>query len=78
VRQGDRTLLVQAQEHARAGIAEIVDEAVVDAAIAGTGIERDIGNVELAQHAGDRVAAPHPVRRCARDRPVNLIALSRL
>ena len=57
VRDRDRGFLVQAEQHLRLLVAEIVDDAVVQAAIAGAGIERDIGNVERAQHVGDDVAA---------------------
>ena len=57
VRDRDRGLLVQAEQHLRRGVADVVDEAVVQAAIARAGIERDVGNVEVAQHLGDDVAA---------------------
>jgi hypothetical protein len=40
-----RAFLVQAQQHLRPLIAEIVDEAVVQAAIARTWIEGDVGDV---------------------------------
>ena len=54
---GDRRLLVQAKQHLRLLVAEIVDDAVVKAAIARSGIERDIGNFERAQRLGGDVAA---------------------
>ena len=57
VRDRDRAFLVQAEQHLRLLVAEIIDDAVVQAAIAGAGIERDIGNVERAQRVGDDVAA---------------------
>ena len=57
VRDCDRALLVQAEQHLRRGIAEVIDEAVVQAAIARAGIERDVGNVERAQRVGDDVRA---------------------
>ena len=44
--------------HLRLLIAEPVDEAVMQAAIACAGIERDIGNVERAHHVSGNVAAP--------------------
>ena len=44
---------MQAQQHLRALVAEIVDDAVVQAAIARAGIEREVRNVERAQHRGD-------------------------
>ena len=58
VRDRDRVLLVQADEHFRVTIAEIVDEAVVQAAIARSGHQRDVAQVEPPQHLGDRVRAP--------------------
>ncbi len=57
VRDGDRGLLVQAQQHLRAGIADMVDQAVMQTAIARAWIERDIWNIEIAQRLGDHVAA---------------------
>src|SRR5207302_6465154 len=57
VRDRDRVLLVQAQKYLRIAIAEIVDEAVVQAAEARAGNERDIGQRERAQRVGDDVAA---------------------
>ena len=73
MRQRHRTLLVQAQQHARPAIAEVVDEAVVQAAIARARVQCDIGDVEFADRRGDRVAAPDLVRRRARQWPVDLI-----
>jgi hypothetical protein len=61
MRERHRALLVQAQQHARTRIAEMVDEAVVQAAIARSRVERHIGYVELADRGGDRVAAPDTV-----------------
>ena len=57
VRDGDRALLVQAQQHLRRLVAEVVHDRVVQPAIARTGIERDVGNFERAQRVGDHVAA---------------------
>ncbi len=48
VGDGDGGFLVQAEQHLRLRIAEIVDDAVVQAAIARAGRERDIGDVERA------------------------------
>ena len=56
VRNGDRMLFVQAQKHLRPFITEIIDQTVVQAPIAGTGIERDERNVERAERIGDDVA----------------------
>ena len=44
VRDRDRILLVQAEQHLRRLIAEVVDEAVVQSAEARAGIERDVGD----------------------------------
>src|SRR5436189_119521 len=49
---------VQARQPPRPRIAEIVDDAVVQPAVARAGIQRQIGNVERAQHRRDAVAAP--------------------
>ena len=57
VRDRDRGLLVQAEQHLRRRVAEIIDQAVVQAAIARAGIERDVGDVEVAQGLGHHVAA---------------------
>ena len=61
VRDGDGALLVQAEQHLRRRIAEVVDEAVVQAAIARARRQRDVGDVEHAQRVGDDIAAE---RRC--------------
>jgi hypothetical protein len=52
-----RAFLMQAKQHLRAFIAEIVDEAVVQAAIARARIEGDVGDICCAQCVGDHVAA---------------------
>ena len=49
-------LLVHAKQHLRAGIAKIIDDAVVQAAIARSGRYRDIGDVERPERVGDDVA----------------------
>ena len=50
-------LLVQAEQQLRPFVAEIVDQAVVQSAVARAGIDGDIGDVERAQRIGDDVAA---------------------
>ena len=57
VRDRDRRLFVQAQQHLRLLVAEEVDDRVVQAAIGGAGIERDVGDIERTQRLGDDVAA---------------------
>jgi hypothetical protein len=54
----DRVLLVQAQQHLRVLVAEIVDDAVVQAAIACARDERGVFEIQRAQYGGDGVAAP--------------------
>ena len=53
----DRAFLVQAKQHLRPLIAQIVHEAVVQAAIARARIECDIGNLGCAQRVRRHVAA---------------------
>ena len=55
-------LFVQANDHLGITVAEIVDDAVVKAAIAGAGHERDIFKVEPPCDFGDHVAAPFHLR----------------
>jgi hypothetical protein len=48
---------VQAKQHLRRFIAEIIDKTVVQPAIARAGIERDVGNFQRPQRVGDDIAA---------------------
>ena len=57
VRQCHRAFLVNAQEEFRALVAEVVDEAVVQAAEARARRERDVGDVQRAQHLRHAIAA---------------------
>ena len=50
-------LLVKTQQHLRADVAEMVDEAVVQAAIARARVKRDVRDVEGPQRFGRHVAA---------------------
>jgi hypothetical protein len=61
-----RVLLVQAQQHLWRFVAQVVDEAVMEAAIAGARIERDERDAKVAQRLGDRVAAEQGVARGGR------------
>ncbi len=54
----DRSLLVQAEQHLRRLVAEIIDDRVMEAAVAGARIERDVRNLQCAQRFGGDVAAP--------------------
>ncbi len=71
VRHRDGVLLVQAEQHLRIAVAEQIDEAVVQAAIGGAGVQRNIGDVELAQHQRDRVRAPVIAGFVAERRPLD-------
>ncbi len=74
----DRMLLVQHQQHLRRTIAQVVDQAVVQAAIAGAGIERDVRDLQVAQHVGDDVAAPGLVGRRPGHGTIDLVPVVRL
>jgi hypothetical protein len=56
--QSDRGLLVHAQQQLGVRIAQVIDQAVVQAAETGPRGERDVGDGQRAQQIGDRVAAP--------------------
>src|SRR5262249_2570435 len=58
VRDSDRVILVHAQQDRRHLVAEMIDEAVVQTAIAGARVEADIADAEAAQHLRGDVAAP--------------------
>ena len=66
VRERDRVLLVDAQQELRPRVAEIVDEAVVQAAKARAGRERDVRDLERSQQFRDRIAAPGGGGLCLR------------
>ncbi len=70
---GDRdcVLFVQADDHLGISVAEIIDDAVVKAAIAGAGHERDIFKTELAGDFGYDVAAPPHARLSQTPWPVD-------
>ena len=63
-----RVLLVQAKEHGGALVAEAIDEAVVQPAEAGSGIEGDVGDVERTQRVGGNIAAEAGLARQRGDR----------
>ncbi len=58
VRDRDRMVLVQAEQNAGLRVAEMVDQAVVQPAIARARVEADIGDAGAAQHLRGDVAAP--------------------
>ncbi len=72
VRNGYRMLFVQADHHLRILVAKVVDDAVVKAAIAGAGHERDVFEIEPPGNFGDDVAAPVHFRFPKVLRPVNI------
>ena len=63
VRDRYDVILVQTEQHRRRLVAEIVDEAVVKAAVAGTRVERHVFDPEPPQHGGRHVAAPADLDR---------------
>lgn len=58
VGHGDGVLLVETEHDLGSLVAEIVDETVVESAVAGSRIERDERQLEAAQQLGDGIAAP--------------------
>ena len=58
----NRMLFMQADDHLRIFVAQIIDDAVVKAAIARARDEGDIFEVEPAGHFGNHVAAPLHLR----------------
>ena len=54
----DRVILMQAEQHLGVFVAEIVDDRIVEPAIAGAGVQRDVFDPEPAQHLGRDVAGP--------------------
>ncbi len=58
VRERNRALLVHAKQKLGPRVAEMVDQAVVQPAEAGTRRERDVRNLQRAQKLRDRIAAP--------------------
>src|SRR5437764_13127222 len=55
-------ILVQAEQNARVFVAEMIDDAVVQTAITGAGIETHIGDADPTQHLGGNITAPGDVR----------------
>ena len=72
VGDGDRVLFMQADDHLRIAVAEIIDDAVVKSTIAGTGHQGDIFKVEPSGHFGNDIAAPLHLRFSQILRPVDL------
>src|SRR5262245_38695867 len=62
VGDGNRMLFVQADDHLRIFIAQIVDDTVVESPVARAGHESNIFEVEPAGHFRDHIAAPLHLR----------------
>ena len=56
VRDGDRDLLVEREHHGRVLVAEVVDQAVVQAGEARAGILHHVAQAEPPQHLGRNIA----------------------
>ncbi len=74
VREGDRMLLVQAKQHLRRLVAQMVHQAVVQAAIGRTGVQGDERDAQGLQCLGDGVAAEKLVASGQRGRPLDVRA----
>ncbi len=57
MRDRNSVFLVQAQQHLRLHVADVVDQAVVQAAVTGSGIQGDERNAQRAQGVRDDIAA---------------------
>ena len=55
---GDGHFFVQAQQHLGRAVAQVVDQAVVQAPVAGAGVQGQVGHAHGAQAFCDRVTAP--------------------
>ena len=78
MRDCQRMILVQAQQQLRVAVAEVVDQAVVKSAKAGTRIERDVFDSQSAQHLGRDVAAPCHGRIAARRGSIDAVDVGHL
>ena len=58
VRDRHRMVLVHAKNNSWILISQMIDEAVVETAVARAGIEADIANAETPQHLRGDIAAP--------------------
>src|SRR5438067_1758297 len=67
VRHADGDFLVLAQDHLGHGVAAVVDERVVQAAIARARVQRGVRNLELFEQVDDKIRAAAPRRRRRRD-----------
>ena len=58
VRNANRMVFMQAQQHAGIAVAQMVDDGIVEAAIARAGVEAYVFEAEAAQHLRENVRAP--------------------
>ena len=64
-------LLVETDDDLRPLVSQVLDQAVVQAAVARAGVEGDVRDLERAQHLGDGVA--HPFQSHVRLQPAVII-----
>src|SRR5262249_22514825 len=66
----DGAFFMQAQQHLRSLVSQVVHQAIVQAAVTRAWIERDIGDLGCAQRVRDHVAAEAGIVDARRNRPV--------
>jgi hypothetical protein len=66
---------VQRQQHLRISIAQIVDEAVMQPAITGARIHRDVSQIQPPDHFRHDVADPFHLRITARNRGLDVFKI---
>ena len=59
---GDGMFLMEADQHLRISIAEVIGDRIMKAAVARTGHQRDIFEVKAANHLGHHVGPPSHAR----------------
>jgi len=69
MRDRHRVFLMHGDQHGRVPVAQIIDQTVVETAIAGARVEGDMLDAEFPQHVGDDVAAPPHLELARIDRP---------
>ena len=73
LRNGNRMFLMQADQHLRIAVAEVIDHAVMQAAIARARRQRNIAQVKAAQHLGHGVRRPAKLGIAFGDQPVLVV-----
>jgi len=69
---GNGALLMQREQHARVGVAQMIDQAVVQSAVTGTRCERNVFNTQRAYYFSNVIAAPAGSRPFGFDRFIRL------